>query len=205
MALNPTPTNTATLQSRNIVRRIGGTESVIEVHQVTAAGLTTWKAANAVIGAANGVEPSCKLARITEPLEDSFEMVAVQLDFVNPLFEQGAGRYRDLPAGTVFLESSSNRNEIEVEEYIGGADFKQTTRAVVEATFTRTEVFTSVGWEWTQAIVIGNLNVRENPAGMTFATANAWLNIGRQISQEGDKIIVVETWAYNPQLWPAPL
>jgi len=40
---------------------------------------------------------------------------------------------------------------------------------------------------------------------MTFATANAWLNIGRQISQEGDKIIVVETWVYNSQLWPAPL
>jgi len=203
MALNPAPTNTATLQSRNIVRRIGGTESVIEVHQVTAAGLTTWKATNAVIGAANGVEPSCKLARITEPLEDSFEMVAVQLDFVNPLFEQGSGRYRDVPAGEVFLESSSNRNEIEVEEYAGNAEYVTVKKAVIEATFTRTEIIALTSWAWTQANVIGNINVKQAPTGMTGTpTVDAWLNVGRQVSQEGDKIIVVDTWAYNPDLWP---
>jgi hypothetical protein len=204
MSLNPSTPNAAnSLETRIIVRRNGGTESVTETHKVAAAALASWKSTyTIVIGTAHGVETSCKLSRITEPTEGTREMVDVVLEYTNPLFEQGAGRYRDLPIGTVFLESSSNRNEIEEEEYQGDAEYKTVKKTVVEATFTRTEIIDVSTWAWTQALVIGNTNVKENPAGMTFATTNAWLNVGRQVSQEGDKIIVVDTWAYNPDLWP---
>jgi hypothetical protein len=214
MSLNPATPNAAnSLETRVIVRRNGGTESVTETHKVAAAALATWKTTySIVVGTAHAVEASCKLSRITEPTEGTREIVDVVLEYTNPLFEQGAGRYRDLPVGTVFLESSSNRNEIEVIEYgdtdpsTGTTRETPATRAIVEATFSRTEIVAASGWTWTQANVIGNTNVREAPTGMAGTpTTNAWLNIGRQVSQEGDKIIVTDTWAYNPQLWPDPL
>jgi len=205
MSLNPATPNAAnSLETRVIVRRNGGTETVTETHKVAAAALASWKSTySIIIGTAHAVETSCKLSRITEPTEDTREIVDVVLEYTNPLFEQGAGRYRDLPIGTVFLESSSNRNEIEVEEYAGNAEYVSVKKAVIEATFTRTEIIAASGWSWTQANVIGNINVKQAPTGMAGTpTVDAWLNVGRQVSQEGDKIIVVDTWAYNPDLWP---
>ena len=64
-------------------------------------------------------------------------------------------------------------------------------------TFTRTRSVNAA--TLSQSDVIGDVGKIEAPTGLTSPTAGRWLNVAKNITNNGEVMTIRETWQYNPE------
>lgn len=65
--------------------------------------------------------------------------------------------------------------------------------------YTRTEVVS--GATWSESNLVSGVGSLSSPTGITGATSDKWLKVGRTISESGDDTIITDTWQYAPDGW----
>ncbi len=118
----------------------------------------------------------------------------------------------DRPEGSVIFESEAVLTEKNPESHPDwdGADAATQEKikknvasfSFVTVTFKRSEIKNKSSFEFTESELLGNVNLKENPTGLTNPTANKWMNMGKTIHWEmGENLEVIETWRYDQNEW----
>jgi hypothetical protein len=217
MALNPAaPSNTlaGTLDTITRTRREGGVSPITETYQVATSQLATWYSGNSIaLAMAHPTFTAAKLSVIEESQGQSREITEVRLTFEVPEMERGGGMFSDKPIG-VYFSSSTQEDSVELDPTTAADEDAikagKVTKPITTAVFTRTEIIDGAGWAWTEANIISNINVIQAPTGMATTvgppvtpTVGAWKKTGRNVQQDGSRIVIVDEWTYRSIGWTA--
>lgn len=110
-------------------------------------------------------------------------------------------------------ESDSQRTEKRLAEHPGMAAITdEADRALLEkyypvfvvvtVTFRKITRIEKGSFNFTEAVIVGNTNVKEVPEDIADATANRWMNLGRSIRfTAGEYVEITDSWQYDLYEW----
>jgi hypothetical protein len=119
------------------------------------------------------------------------------------------------PAGTVFRNSDGAAQSVPIETHpsYGKADSESQgvpvvngepktgveTYQIPSVVYSRTRVESS--FTFSESNLVANVGTRNSPAGLSGATANAWLKTGINVQENDEGATVTETWLYAKYGW----
>lgn len=118
---------------------------------------------------------------------------------------QAGGGVTTPPADTEIKSADGNAIEIPIEQNPNYDTGWATSKAGVTSYLSPQPVYTYekvyASFVWSEANIIGTVGTRQAPTGMTSPTANKWLHAGRQIVEQGESVIVRDTYQYAANGW----
>lgn len=215
---NPLTTRVEKKDSQQKTRTISGNTAIYRYTQKTGVAVTS-----PAIGDVDPVDATIVLKEINFQPQPGGGFQTVELVYGPP----NPPNAMTPPVGTVTYEADANAIEIPIEQhpkynYIasktdengiytpvltdGGTDYPfpgVTSYLVPQPTFTRTEVMSS--FTFTEANIIENVGLINNPTGMTSPTSGKWLKTRLSIRKNGNVVEKNETWQYNSADWKTPI
>lgn len=132
----------------------------------------------------------------------------------NPIINQWNGDGND---ANISYESSSSRAERRISEHPQwnlltpaqqeALQARYPSFTLVSVQFTRRRRYRKSNYKFTEAGIIGSVNLIETPGGLKDATPGKWMNIGRQINwdKKSDYVEVVDQWQFDNYYWKGVL
>jgi len=113
---------------------------------------------------------------------------------------------------TITLSADANAMEIPIEQHkdpvTGLSDYSETWETLKagvtsfispQPVYTHEKIYDT--FTWSQDDIISTVGQIATPPGMTSPTVNRWLHVGRSISEQGDSVVVRDTYQYANNGW----